>query len=47
MSGTDNIAITALVVSLIALVTTVGQLLQQYFVTADGYRRCQSSVIGG
>lgn len=36
----DSIALTALIVSLVALVTTVGQLLQQYFATADGFRRC-------
>jgi hypothetical protein len=45
-SGGDYVAITALVVSLVALVTAVGQLLQQYFATADGYRRCQASVMG-
>ena len=45
-SDADPVAITALVVSLIALFTTMGQLLQQYFATADGYRRCQSSVMG-
>jgi len=44
--GTDRVAVTALVVSLVALLTTVGQLLQQYFATADGYRRCQASVMG-
>jgi hypothetical protein len=42
----DSVALTALVVSLIALFTTVGQLLQQYFATADGFRRCQPSVMG-
>lgn len=36
----------ALAVALVALVTALGQLLGQYFATADGFRRCQSSVIG-
>ncbi|KFY16361.1 hypothetical protein V492_01403 [Pseudogymnoascus sp. VKM F-4246] len=43
---TDRVAVVALVVSLVALVATTGQVLQQYFGTADGYRRCQSSVMG-
>jgi hypothetical protein len=38
----DTLALTALVVSLVALFTTIGQLLQQYLATADGYRRCTS-----
>jgi hypothetical protein len=42
----DSVALTALLVSLVALFTTVGQLLQQYFATADGFRRCQPSVMG-
>lgn len=42
----DIVALTALVVSLIALLATIGQLLQQYFATADGFRRCQPSVMG-
>ena len=42
----DPVALTALVVSLIALLATTGQLLQQYFSTADGFRRCQPSVMG-
>ncbi|KAI9051018.1 hypothetical protein LZ554_005126 [Drepanopeziza brunnea f. sp. 'monogermtubi'] len=37
---------TALVVSLVALLTTVLQVLQQYFSSADGYRRCAPSVMG-
>lgn len=41
-----NLAGTALAIALVALLTTIGQLLQQYFATADGYRRCQSSVMG-
>ncbi|KAE9377491.1 hypothetical protein N431DRAFT_365287 [Stipitochalara longipes BDJ] len=47
MAGADtNIAAAALAIALVALCTTVGQLLQQYFATADGYRRCQKSVMG-
>lgn len=38
--------LTALLVSLVALVTTVLQVLQQYFSSADGYRRCTKSVMG-
>ena len=45
-SETDSVSVIALVVSLVALFTTLGQLLQQYFATADGFRRCQSSVMG-
>src|SRR4051812_14471391 len=37
---------TALIVSLVALATTVLQVLQQYFSSADGYRRCAESVMG-
>lgn len=42
----DSVSLIALFVSLVALVTTLGQLLQQYLATADGYRRCQPSVMG-
>ena len=42
----ERVALIALIVSLVALVATTGQLLQQYFATADGYRRCQMSVMG-
>ncbi|KAE8451463.1 hypothetical protein EG329_004092 [Mollisiaceae sp. DMI_Dod_QoI] len=42
----DAVALVALIISLVALFTTIGQLLQQYFATADGYRRCQHSVMG-
>jgi hypothetical protein len=45
-SADTNLAAAALAIALVALVTTVGQLLQQYFATADGYRRCQKSVMG-
>ncbi|CAG8950397.1 hypothetical protein HYFRA_00006890 [Hymenoscyphus fraxineus] len=41
-----SVAVAALVVALVALVTAFGQLLQAYFATADGWRRCQSSVMG-
>jgi hypothetical protein len=46
MASVDPVAIVALVVSLVALLIAAGQLLQQYFGTADGYRRCQKSVMG-
>ena len=42
----DPVALTALIVSLVALTVALGQLLGQYFATADGHRRCQSSVMG-
>lgn len=42
----DVVAIVALIISLVALTATTGQVLQQYFATADGYRRCQTSVMG-
>jgi hypothetical protein len=45
-SADTNLAAAALAIALVALFTTVGQLLQQYFATADGYRRCQKSVMG-
>jgi hypothetical protein len=41
-----NIAVVALIVSLVALVVTANQLLLQLFSSADGYRRCAESVIG-
>lgn len=46
MSDDGPISVIALTISLVALVITSGQLLGQYFATADGYRRCQSSVMG-
>lgn len=46
MANEGTLAAAALVVALVALLTAVGQMLQQYFSTADGYRRCQPSVIG-
>ncbi|KAI9878079.1 MAG: hypothetical protein M1830_001990 [Pleopsidium flavum] len=46
-SPTDTkIAVAALAVALVALFAASGQLLGQYFATADGYRRCQPSVMG-
>jgi hypothetical protein len=46
MTSQDNTSLAALIVALLAFVIAIGQLLQQIFGTADGYRRCQSSVIG-
>lgn len=45
MSAFDNLnqnifGLVALLVSLVALLTTVLQVLQQYFSSAEGYRRC-------
>jgi len=36
----------ALIISLVALATTTLQVLQQYFSSAEGYRRCAESVMG-
>jgi hypothetical protein len=36
----------ALFVSLVALITTALQVLQQYYSDAEGYRRCADSVMG-
>lgn len=36
----------ALIISLVALFTTVLQVLQQYYSSAEGYRRCADSVMG-
>jgi hypothetical protein len=47
MGADTSLAGAALAIALVALVTAFGQLLQQYFATADGYRRCQKSVMGG
>lgn len=41
-----NVAIVALIISLIALVVTISQLLAQSFATAEGSRRCSKAVIG-
>ncbi|MCJ1264955.1 hypothetical protein MMC22_004830 [Lobaria immixta] len=41
-----SLSIAALAVALVALVVALGQILGQYFATAEGYRRCQASVMG-
>ncbi len=46
MGLSDNVAVVALVVSLLAPGVAIGQALQQILSTAEGYRRCASSVIG-
>ena len=45
-SEQDNTALAAIIIAIIAFLVTTGQLLQQIFGTAVGYRHCQSSVIG-
>jgi hypothetical protein len=40
------IGLVALLISLVALFTTTVQVLQQYFSSAEGYRRCADSVMG-
>lgn len=47
MANDTTVSIIALAVALVALVTTISQILGQFLATADGYRRCQSSVMGG
>lgn len=46
LDTSDTLAVTAIVVALIALLSTVGQIVQQYIGTSEGYRRCQPSVMG-
>ena len=46
MSTEEGTAIVAVVIAVIAFFVTTAQLLQALFGTAEGYRRCQSSVIG-
>ena len=46
MSTADSTAIVAVIIAVIAFFVTTAQLLQALFGTAEGYRRCQSSVIG-
>lgn len=41
-----NIAIAAIAVALCAFIVSLRQLLGQYSATAEGYRRCQPSVMG-
>ena len=43
---TERVDDIALAVALVALVVTFSQLVAQLFSTAEGYRRCQESVIG-
>ena len=45
-SEQDNTALAAIIIAVIAFFVTTGQLLQQIFGTAVGYRHCQASVIG-
>ena len=46
MVSDTTISTVALAVALVALVSTISQVLGQFFATADGYRRCQPSVMG-
>ena len=46
MDPGTSISATALAIALVALVIAVFQFLQQYISTAEGYRRCEASVIG-
>ncbi|APA14772.1 hypothetical protein SS1G_06788 [Sclerotinia sclerotiorum 1980 UF-70] len=51
MTSLDNtnqnvLGLVALIVSVVALLTTCLQVLQQYFSSAEGYRRCAESVMG-
>ena len=47
MANDGTISTIALAVALVALITTISQCLGQFLATADGYRRCQASVMGG
>ncbi|RAH46171.1 uncharacterized protein BO95DRAFT_412583 [Aspergillus brunneoviolaceus CBS 621.78] len=46
LDTSNSIALTAFIVSLVALTVTLLQLLQQYFATAQGYNRCSRRLIG-
>lgn len=46
MDRSDTLALAALIVALFALLNTLSQVLQQYLLTADGFRRCSASVMG-
>lgn len=46
MVSDTTISTVALAIALVALVTTVSQVIGQFLATADGYRRCQPSVMG-
>lgn len=41
-----SVALAALAIAIVALAIALGQLLSQVFSTAEGYRRCQRSVMG-
>lgn len=45
MSADLDLSAVALVISLIALVIAIGQILQQYAATAEGFRNCRQDVI--
>ncbi|KAI9725810.1 MAG: hypothetical protein M1828_002439 [Chrysothrix sp. TS-e1954] len=47
VDSTLVVALIALLVSLIAMIIALGQLAAQLLGTADGYRRCSRSVMGG
>ena len=47
MSGTDPIAVVALIVSLVALILTLLSVAQQYAATAYDYRHCSKRTVGG
>jgi hypothetical protein len=46
LDASDSLAVTAIAFAVVALCGTIGQILQQYLGTSEGYRRCQSSVMG-
>lgn len=46
MDSSDAVSLVALIVSVIALVGTILQLLQQYYSSAEGYSNCGSRVMG-
>lgn len=46
MSSDIDISVAALAIALVAVLAALGQVFQQYYSTAEGTRRCQSSVIG-
>ena len=47
MASDTTISTIALAVALVALLTTLSQVIGQFLATADGYRRCRPSVMGG
>lgn len=42
----DAATIVSLIVAIIAFIVSIGQALQQYISTAEGYRKCAESVVG-